>query len=112
MASRTRCKKQQFGFENLRVRSLKSIRNLDLLLTVAIGHIGFISEKADERIAVIQHIKQSKCIYGVNKFTFYAIAYGLFVVFSKCKQGIADMLKKKPKSMQLSMFTYSEFNWC
>ena len=57
-------------------------------------------------------IEQPKRIYGVNKFTFYAIAYGLFVVFSKCKQGIADMLKKKPKSMQLSMFTYSEFNWC
>lgn len=107
-----RFKKQQFGFENLRVRSLKSIRNLDLLLTVAVGYIGFISEKADERIAVIQLIEQSKRIYGVNKFTFYAIAYGLFVVFSKCKQGIDDMLKKKPKSMQLSMFTYPRFNWC
>lgn len=32
-----RFKKQQFGFENLRVRSLNSIRNLDLLLTVAMG---------------------------------------------------------------------------
>ena len=46
--------KQQFGFENLRVRSLKSIRNLDLMLTVAVGYIGFISEKRDERIAVMQ----------------------------------------------------------
>ena len=49
-----RFKKQQFGFENLRVRSLKSIRNLDLMLTVAVGYIGFISEKRDERIAVMQ----------------------------------------------------------
>lgn len=86
--------KQQFGFENLRVRSLKSIRNLDLMLTVAVGYIGFISEKRDERIAVMQLIEQSKRIYGVNKFAFYAIAYGLFVVFSKCRQGIYDMLKK------------------
>ena len=91
-----RFKKQQFGFENLRVRSLQSIRNFDLPLTVAVGYIGFISEKADERIAVMQLIEQSKRIYGVNKFVFYAIAYGLFVVFSKCRQGIADMLKKKP----------------
>ena len=51
-----RFKKQQFGFENLRVRSLKSIRNLDLMLTVAVGYVGFISEKKDERIAVMQLI--------------------------------------------------------
>lgn len=41
-----RFKKQQFGFENLRVRSLKSIRNLDLLLTVAVGYIGFYQRKS------------------------------------------------------------------
>ena len=105
-------KKQQFGFENLRVRSLKSIRNLDLMLTVAVGYIGFISEKADERIAVMQLVEQSKRIYGVNKFAFYAIAYGLFVVFSKCKQGISDMLKKKQKSMQLSLFPDVGFGCC
>ena len=80
--------KQQFGFENLRVRSLKFIRNLDLMLTVAVGYIGFISEKRDEQITVMQLIEQSKRIYGVNKFAFYAIAYGLFVIFSKCRQGI------------------------
>jgi len=36
-----RFKKQQFGVENLRVGSLKSIRNLELLLTVEVGDIGF-----------------------------------------------------------------------
>lgn len=107
-----RFKKQQFGFENLRVRSLKSIRNLDLILTIAVGYIGFISEKADERIAIMQLVEQSKRIYGVNKFAFYAIAYGLFVVFSKCKQGISDMLKKKQKSMQLSLFPDIGFGCC
>ena len=107
-----RFKKQQFGFEKLRVRSLKSIRNLDLLLTVAVGYIGLISEKADKRITIMQLIEHSKRIYGVNKFTFYAIAYGLFVVFSKCKQGIADMLKKKQKSMQLSLFPDIGFGCC
>lgn len=106
-----RFKKQQFGFENLRVRSLNSIRNLDLLLTIAIGYIGLISEKSDKRITVMQIIEHSKRIYGVNKFIFYAIADGLFVIFSKCKQGIYDMLKKKPKSMQLSLFNDVGFGW-
>lgn len=107
-----RFKKQQFGFENLRVRSLNSIRNLDLLLTIAVGYIGFISEKSDERVIVMQLIEQSKRIYKANKFVFYAIADGLFVVFSKCKQGISDMLKKKPKSAQLSLFADVGFGWC
>lgn len=83
-----------------------------MLLTIAIGYIGFISEKCDERITVMQLIEHSKRIYGANKFVFYAIADGLFVVLSKCKQGIADMLKKKPKPMQLSLFTDVGFAWC
>lgn len=107
-----RFKKQQFGYENLRVRSLKSIRNLDLLLTITIGYIGFISEKSNERITIMQIIEHSKRIYGANKFVFYAIADGLFAVLSKCKQGIADMLRKKPKSMQLSLFDDIGFGWC
>ena len=75
-------------------------------------NIGFISEKADERIAVMQLVEQSKRIYEVNKFVFYAITHGLFVIFSKCQQGIADMLKKKPISMQLSLFSDTGFGWC
>ena len=30
----------------------------------------------------------------------------------KCKQGIGDMLKKKPKSNQLSLFSDVGFGWC
>ena len=107
-----RFKKQQFGYENLRVRSLKSIRNLDLLLTIAVGYVGFISEKSDERITVMQIIEHSKRIYGANQFVFYAIADGLFAVLSKCKQGIADMLRIKPKSLQMSLFPVDGFGLC
>ena len=99
-----RFKKQLFSFEDLRVRSLKSIRTLDLLLTIAIGYIGMISEKQEERLSVLQIIELSKRIYNTPKFVFYAIADGLFRLFAICKQGIADMLKKKPKSMQLCLF--------
>jgi hypothetical protein len=34
-------KKQGFGYEKFLVRSLQSIRNLDLLLSVAIGYISY-----------------------------------------------------------------------
>lgn len=106
-----RFKKQQFDFEDFRVRSLSSIRNLDLLLTIAIGHIGMISEKAHERAITAEVIAISKRIYDIPKFTFYAIADGLLFVLTKCKQGIADMLRKRPKSNQLSFFVDVGFSW-
>jgi hypothetical protein len=97
-------KKQQFGFEDLRVRSLNSIRNLDMLLTIAIGYIGMMSERADERRVVMELIHISKRIFNVPKFKFYAIADGIFTVFARCKRGIGDLLRKKPKDPQLSLF--------
>lgn len=100
----------QFGFENMRVHPLKSIRNLDLSLTISIRYIGFISEKSDERASVALLIEQSKRIYKPRNF-FYAIVYGLFAIFSKCKQGVSYMLNEKPKSIQLSLFSDVGFGW-
>jgi len=106
-----RFKKQQFSFEDFRVRSMKSIRNLDLLLTIAIGYIGMMSEKSEERIAVMELIEASKRIKGVKKFLFYTIAAGLFFVFARCKQGIDSMLRRPPKSNQLSLFPENRVGW-
>ena len=97
-------KKQQFDFEDFRVRSLTSIRNLDLLLTIAIGYIGMMSERVEERRTVMELIHISKRIFGVPRFKFYAIADGLFAVFARCKQGVTHLLRKKPKDHQLSLF--------
>lgn len=104
-------KKQQFDFEDFRVRSLQSIRNLDLLLTIAIGYIGMMSEKSEERRITAEIIAISKRIYGTPKFVFYAIADGLFFALTKCKQGIADLLRKRPKSFQLCFLPDVGFAW-
>ena len=106
-----RFKKQQLNFEGFRVRSLSSIRTLDLLLTIAIGYIGLISEKQEQRRMVMEIIQISKRIYGTPDFVFYAIADGLFTVFARCKTGIAHMRFKKPKSLQMSLFSYFGFGW-
>ena len=99
-----RFKKQQFGFEDFRVQSLKSIRNLNMLLTVVIGFIGMMSEESNERRTVHEVIHVSKRIYGTPEFVYYAIADGLFEIFAKLRQGIAGILRKKPKPLQLSLF--------
>jgi hypothetical protein len=93
-------KKQGFGFEKFLVRSLKSIRNLDLFLSIAIGYIGILSEKITESIEVLEIIEASKRLYGLSKFTFYAVADGLFEVFSKLYTGISGFFIKPPPSNQ------------
>ena len=95
-------KKQQLGFEGFRVRTITSIRNLDLLVTIAIGWIGLISEKAHDRPLVMELIHLSRRIFHIPNFVFYAIADGLFHLTAFAKKGIADMLQLKPKSCQLS----------
>lgn len=104
-------KKQQFDFENFRVRSLNSIRNLDLLLTIAIGYIGMMSENVEERKTTMELLSISKRIYDTPKFLFYAVADGLFTVFAKCKKGVGVLLRKKPKDPQLSLFPAFGFGW-
>lgn len=98
-----RFKKQGFGFEKFLVRSLKSIRNLDLLLTVAIGHIGVLSEKVDESIQVLEIVQASKRLYGLAIFTFYAISDGLFTIFSRSYTGIKSFFVKPEPSLQLML---------
>jgi len=97
-----RFKKQGFGFEKFLVRSLKSIRNLDLLLTVAIGYIGTLSEKIGDSIEVMEIIEASKRLYGLAKFTFYAISDGIAAIFSKLYVGIRSFYSKPTRSNQLS----------
>lgn len=106
-----RFKKQQFNLEDMRVRSLNSIRNLELLITISVGYTGFVSEKCEERITVMQLIECSKRIFGTNKFIFYAVADGLFALLAKYKQGINHMIinSPKPHRLQLSIFGSQPF---
>jgi hypothetical protein len=95
-------KKQGFGFEKFLVRSLTSIRNLDLLLTVAIGYMGALSEKVSESIEVLEIIEASKRLYGLSKFTLYAISDGLAAIFAKSYVGIRAFFRRPMPSLQLS----------
>ena len=69
------------------------------------------SEKAEEKKTIIDLIHISKRIYDVPKFKFYAIADGIFTVFARCKQGIAELLQKKQKNSQISLFVDVGFGW-
>jgi hypothetical protein len=96
-------KKQSFGFEKFLVRSLKSIRNLDMLLSIAIGYLGILSEQINESVEVMDVIVASKRLSGLSKFTFYAIVSGLAEIFAKLSVGISSFFKRFPKSNQLCL---------
>ena len=99
-----RFKKQGFGFEKFLVRSLDSIRNLDLLLSVAIGYIGTLSEKVNDSIEVMRVVHASKRLYGLAKFTFYALSDGLAEIFSKSYVGLQAFFRPHDYDPQLSLF--------
>lgn len=99
-------KKQQFGLEDLRVMSLKSIRSLNLLTTLAAGYIGLTSSAHSESIFLKELKECSKRIYGVPKFIFYALGYALERVLSMSQKGINDFFPKKVKSQQLNLFEH------
>jgi hypothetical protein len=107
-----RFKKQQFELEDLRVRSLNSIRSLNLLASIVVGFIALMGEKANESRMVLELIEVSKRIFDVALFNLYAIADGISRCLSKSKIGIGDMLRKKPKSLQLTLFPVQGFQWC
>jgi hypothetical protein len=105
-------KKQQLDFEGFRVRSLQSIRNLDFLVSIAVGWIGLISEKVDVRPMVMELVHISRRIHDIPNFVFFAIADGLFHLTAMARKGIADMLLLKPKSCQLSFLPIHGFHCC
>ena len=104
-----RFKKQKFDFEDLRVRSLNAVRNMNLITSIVVGFIASMSEKGQQSQLVFDILTLSKRIFDVAKFNLYAIADGISHILSKTKYGIANMIRKKPKSLQLSLFPISGF---
>lgn len=99
-------KKQQFELEDLRVMSLQSIRNMNLMATLAAGYIGIMSAADGDTIFLLELKECSRRIYEIPKFIFYALGYALERVLSKTSSGIDSYFPKKVKSQQLTLFEY------
>lgn len=83
-------KKQEYNFENFRVRTLRSINNLNKMLTYAIGLIALISEKIGKREFVNKIIKVSNSLKPKVTLWFYQLARGIHSILSMAKTGIRD----------------------
>ena len=101
-----RFKKQEYQFENFRVRTLKSINNLNKILTYTIGLIAMLSEKKGKRKFVDKIIEESKSLRNEVYLWFYQIARGIYNILAKVKSGIRewqDIRKIKEYDGQISL---------
>ena len=103
-------KKQSFDFENLRVQSLKSIRNLDMLLTIAIGYVAEISGKSENIRLHAEIIGVSKRLFGAPNFVYYAVADGIFEILKTVRSSIGRFFSLPDNDGQLSLFSYCEIS--
>lgn len=105
-------KKQQFELEDLRVMSLKSIRNLNMFATLAAGYIGLTSTAHKDSIFLMELKECSRRIYEIPKFIFYALGYAMKRVLAMSKTGIAAFMPIKVKSRQLNLFECFKIDIC
>ena len=100
-------KKQEYNFENFRVRSLKSINNLNLLLTYTIGFIALMCEKLGKNMFAQEIIKESNSLKDKVYLWFYQMARGIYNILKNAKIGIKEwqnIQKTPPNYCQLSLF--------
>ena len=76
-----RGKKQEYDFENMRVRTLKSMNNLNMMLSIHLGHIAILADKIDNLLTI-------KIIYASKSLKEKAVVW-----LGQMARGIKEMLK-------------------
>lgn len=88
-----RAKKQEYEFENLRVRTLKSMNALNLFLTIHMGHMGKLIESIDRKLLVIKIIERSKSLKNKVVVWISQMAKGMKEILAYAHSGIKDWQK-------------------
>lgn len=99
-----RSKKQEYDFENIRVRTLKAINNLNLMLMIHMGHLGMLIEDMDKKLLTIKILEKSKSLRGKVLVWFYQMARGIKEILIHAKEGIRKLekIEKRGKYKQLA----------
>jgi hypothetical protein len=90
-------KKQSFGFEGFRARSLKAINCLNDLLTYAATFTRKILEKRKDSKVRLSALERSNSLRKEAYFMYHRIAKGLREILKHCREGIGGWFKKKKK---------------
>ena len=83
-----RGKKQEYDFENMRIRTLESMNNLNMLLTIHLGHIAILADKINKKLLIIKIINASKSLKGKAIVWLSQIAKGIKNILAYAHEGI------------------------
>ena len=86
-------KKQEYKFENIRLRTLKGINNLNLFLTIHLGHINKLAEEINRKLLSIKIIEASKSIRNKVIIWMSQFARGIKKILSYAHTGIKEWQK-------------------
>ena len=100
-----RGKKQEYDFENMRVRTLKSMNNLNMILTIYLGYMAMLSDQIDKKLLVIKIIENSKSLRGKIIVWLSQMARGIKEILSYCHTGIKEWqeIEHQEKIRQLQL---------
>lgn len=102
-----RAKKQEYELENMRVRKLKSMNNLNTILTIYMGYISMLVEKMDKKLLLIKIIEASKSLRKKVVVWISQIARGIKEILSYSHTGIKEWQKikhqEKIRQLQLAL---------
>ena len=105
-------KKQQFKFEKMLVRSLNSIRTLNMLLSIVIGFIAMFSDNQEyAQYIIVFEAAQSLRNNDEIVLVYYAIEKGFNKIFNYDENGIVKLYRRKNnESEQCILPEFSNFN--
>lgn len=100
-----RGKKQEYDFENMRVRTLKSMNNLNMFLTIHLGYVAMLVDKIDKKLLVIKIIEASKSLRNKIIVWLSQMARGIKEILKYCHTGIKkwQKIEEREKYKQLEL---------
>ncbi len=98
-----RGKKQEYDLENMRVRTLESMNNLNMMLTIHLGHLAILADKANKNLLITKILYASKSLKNKVIVWLSQIARGIKEMLSYAHEGIRkwQSIETRPRLKQL-----------
>ena len=97
-------KKQEYDFENMRVRTLESMNNLNMMLTIHLGHLAILADKIDKNLLTIKIIYASKSLKDKSIVWLSQIARGVKAILAFAHEGIKKWKEIEGKEEYKQLF--------
>lgn len=102
-----RGKKQEYDFENMRVRTIESMNNLNRMLTIHLGHIAILADNINNKLLTLKIIYASKSLKDKAIVWLSQIARGIKKILKYAHNGIKEWIdietRSKEKQLELKL---------